>query len=93
MQRCFCCLKEKRLHAAPFGTPCNRFRVNIYELKIVLVKAANYFVRYMLLLTTNACATETTHANTIKPIIIIIVLSFLYLLLLITVLSFSRVLL
>lgn len=45
----------------------------------------------MLLLTTNACATETTHANTIKPIIIIILLSFLYLLPLITVLSFSCV--
>lgn len=45
----------------------------------------------MLLLTTNACATETTHANTIKPIIIIILLSFLYFLLFITVLSFSRV--
>lgn len=34
MQRCYCCSKEKRLHAAPFGTSCNRFRVNIYELKV-----------------------------------------------------------
>lgn len=34
MQRCSCCSKEKRLHAVPFGTSCNRFRVNIYELKV-----------------------------------------------------------
>lgn len=46
--------------------------------RIVLFR---YFVWYMLSFTTKACASDTTQANTISPIIIIIFFPFLILML------------
>ena len=70
--------------------PLSRF-VYIFKNKVSKKKLSRffYFVRYTLLFTTKAWATETTHANTIKLAIIIIFYTFLFLLMLSLIKIFS----